>query len=73
MLSSYAILFLRDPLAGKRLRPIEPELALEPGRLRHARRLLRTHLLQLDACTKCGRCHEVCPAKPPAARCRRAT
>jgi Fe-S oxidoreductase len=21
-----------------------------------------THLLQLDACTKCGRCHEACPA-----------
>ncbi len=21
-------------------------------------------LLDLDACTKCGRCHEVCPARP---------
>jgi Fe-S oxidoreductase/nitrate reductase gamma subunit len=63
MLSSYASLILRDPLAGKRLRPIEPELALEPAGYGTLADFSMTHLLQLDACTKCGRCHEVCPAR----------
>ena len=39
MLASYVSLSLRDPLAGKRLRPIAPERADRAGRLRHARRL----------------------------------
>jgi Fe-S oxidoreductase/nitrate reductase gamma subunit len=63
MLSSYASLILRDPLAGKRLRPIEPELALEPAGYGTLADFSLAHLLQLDACTKCGRCHEVCPAR----------
>ncbi len=63
MLSSYASLVLRDPLAGRRLRPIEPELALEPAGYGTLADFSLTHLLQLDACTKCGRCHEACPAR----------
>jgi len=62
MLSSYASLILRDPLAGRRLRPIPPELALEPAGYGVLSDFTATHLLQLDACTRCGRCHEVCPA-----------
>jgi Fe-S oxidoreductase len=62
MLSSYASLVLRDPLAGKRLRPIPPELASEPAGYGTLADFSVTHLLQLDACTKCGKCHEACPA-----------
>jgi Fe-S oxidoreductase len=63
MLSSYASTILRDPLAGRRLRKIEPELALEPAGYGTLADFSLTHLLQLDACTKCGRCHEACPAR----------
>ncbi len=43
----------------RRSRPSEPSCR----GLRRAGRLNRSwHLLQLDACTKCGRCHEACPA-----------
>lgn len=63
MLSSYASLVLRDPLAGKRLRPIAPELALEPAGYGTLADFSLAHLLQLDACTKCGKCHEACPAR----------
>jgi len=63
MLSSYASMILRDPLAGKRLRKIEPELALDPAGYGTLADFPLVHLLQLDACTKCGRCHEVCPAR----------
>jgi Fe-S oxidoreductase/nitrate reductase gamma subunit len=62
MLTSYASLILRDPLAGKRLRPIAPELAQEPAGYGTLLDFSALHLLQLDACTKCGRCHDVCPA-----------
>jgi Fe-S oxidoreductase/nitrate reductase gamma subunit len=62
MLSSYASLILRDPLAGKRLRPIPGDLAQEPAGYGSLVDFSAVHLLQLDACTKCGRCHEVCPA-----------
>jgi Fe-S oxidoreductase/nitrate reductase gamma subunit len=62
MLSSYASLVLRDPLAGKRLAPIPPERASEPAGYGEIGDFSALHLLQLDACTKCGRCHEVCPA-----------
>jgi Fe-S oxidoreductase/cytochrome b561 len=62
MLSSFATLVLRDPLAGKRLRPIAPERASEPAGYGALADFSPLHLLQLDACTKCGRCHEACPA-----------
>jgi Fe-S oxidoreductase/nitrate reductase gamma subunit len=60
--TSYAGLVLKDPLAGKRLRPIPPELASEPAGYATLADFGISHLIQLDACTKCGRCHEVCPA-----------
>ncbi|HEX4467304.1 MAG TPA: (Fe-S)-binding protein [Solirubrobacteraceae bacterium] len=63
MLSSYASMILRDPLAGKRLRKIELEQALEPAGYGTLADFPLVHLLQLDACTKCGRCHDVCPAR----------
>jgi Fe-S oxidoreductase/nitrate reductase gamma subunit len=62
MLTGYASSILRDPLAGKRLRPIPPERASEPAGYGEIGDFSALHLLQLDACTECGRCHEACPA-----------
>jgi Fe-S oxidoreductase len=62
MLQSYASLVLRDPEAGKRLRQIPAERVDEPAGYATLADFTLTHLLQLDACTKCGKCHEVCPA-----------
>jgi Fe-S oxidoreductase len=62
MLTSYFSLSLRDPLAGKRLRAIPPERASLPAGYATLADFSPLHLLQLDACTKCGRCHEACPA-----------
>jgi Fe-S oxidoreductase/nitrate reductase gamma subunit len=62
MLTSFFSLSLRDPLAGKRLPAIPPERASEPAGYATLADFSQLHLLQLDACTKCGRCHEACPA-----------
>ena len=62
MLQSFASLVLRDPQAGKRLRGIPEERAAEPAGYGSLAEFSPVHLLQLDACTKCGKCHEACPA-----------
>ena len=62
MLTSFVSLSLRDPLAGKRLGPIPPERAELPAGYGALTDFSPLHLLQLDACTKCGKCHEACPA-----------
>jgi Fe-S oxidoreductase/nitrate reductase gamma subunit len=62
MLSAYASLILRDPLAGRRLPGIAPDLAADPAGYGSLSDFTLGHLVQLDACTRCGRCHEVCPA-----------
>ena len=53
-------LLFRDDLAGKRL-PAVPE-AVAPG-YRSLSDFTWKDLLDLDACTKCGRCHVACPAR----------
>jgi Fe-S oxidoreductase len=62
MLTSFVSLSLRDPFAGKRLRPIPPDRAAQPAGYGALADFSPLHLLQLDACTKCGKCHEACPA-----------
>ena len=62
MLASFGSLVVRDPLAGKRLRAIPPELVSEPAGYGALADFSEVHLLHLDACTKCGKCHEACPA-----------
>jgi Fe-S oxidoreductase len=62
MLTSYLSLSLRDPLAGKRLPAIPPERVKEPAGYGALADFSPLHLLELDACTKCGKCHEACPA-----------
>ena len=54
-------LMLRDPLAAQRLPKADPE-AKTVGYSKITD-LTWKHLLNLDACTKCGRCHEACPAR----------
>ncbi len=54
-------LLVRDPLAAQRL-PRIPESQSEPG-VAKITDFNWKQLLNLDACTKCGRCHEACPAR----------
>ncbi len=56
-----ASLMVRDPLAAQRL-PRVPENQEAPG-VAKITDFNWKQLLNLDACTKCGRCHEACPAR----------
>lgn len=65
-------LFLRDPLAARRLQPVasgaaasaqQPAAAAASPGATHFADFAWKDLLALDSCTKCGRCHEVCPAR----------
>ena len=74
MLTSGANVTLRSPLAGRRLpvlepapAPVVPALAAPVATdghvgLRDLADFTWKQLLDLDACTKCGRCHAACPA-----------
>lgn len=59
--TSAASLMVRDPLAAQRLARI-PESQQQPG-VAKITDFNWKQLLNLDACTKCGRCHEACPAR----------
>jgi Fe-S oxidoreductase len=54
-------LLVRDPLAAQRL-PRVPESQAEVGAAKITDFNWK-QLLNLDACTKCGRCHDACPAR----------
>ncbi|MHB1931349.1 MAG: heterodisulfide reductase-related iron-sulfur binding cluster, partial [Acidimicrobiales bacterium] len=60
MLAAPATLTVRDPAAGRALVPV-PEDAASVG-YGTIVDLSWRHLLSLDACTKCGKCTEACPA-----------
>jgi Fe-S oxidoreductase len=62
MLAGPANVAVRDDLAGKRL-PLLPANAT-PDQVGYGKiaDLTWEHLISLDACTKCGKCHVVCPA-----------
>lgn len=62
MLASPATLAVRDRRAGVEL-PVVPAEA-GAGQVGYARidDLSWRHLVSLDGCTKCGKCHEACPA-----------
>lgn len=53
-------LLLRDSLAGKRLPALNAEA--ESSGYRSIADLSQKELINVDSCTKCGRCHVACPA-----------
>jgi Fe-S oxidoreductase len=59
--TAMASLMVRDPKAAQRL-PRVPENQQTPG-IAKITDFNWKQLLNLDACTKCGRCHEACPAR----------
>ena len=61
MFTAAASLMVRDPKASQRL-PRVPETQAMPG-VAKITDFTWKQLLNLDACTKCGRCHEACPAR----------
>jgi len=55
-------LAVRDERAGKRLPWVAAGAASEEVGYRLITDFSWQHLVSLDACTKCGKCHEACPA-----------
>jgi Fe-S oxidoreductase/nitrate reductase gamma subunit len=62
MLTGPAGVAVRDEAAGKRLAPLPPAAKPEEVGYGVITDLDWRHLLDLDACTKCGKCHAACPA-----------
>jgi Fe-S oxidoreductase/nitrate reductase gamma subunit len=62
MLTGPAAVGVRDEAAGRILAPVPADA--KPDEVGYARigDLSWKHLLDLDACTKCGKCHAACPA-----------
>jgi Fe-S oxidoreductase len=63
MISSFANLVTRDEKAGNRLPGVPADLAPDEIGFTGIEDLSWKQLLDHDACTKCGRCSAVCPAK----------
>jgi len=63
MLSSFANVVARDEKAGKRLPQVPPDASPEEIGASSIEDFSWKQLLDHDACTKCGRCSSVCPAK----------
>jgi Fe-S oxidoreductase/nitrate reductase gamma subunit len=63
MLTSPAELVTRDPDAGKRLVPVPAQATSEQVGYARLGDFSSAHLVGLDACTKCGKCHVACPAR----------
>jgi Fe-S oxidoreductase len=62
MLTSPVELVAKDPDAGRRLTPVPADVTTEEVGYSRLMDFSRAHLLGLDACTKCGKCHVACPA-----------
>ncbi|MGH3005193.1 MAG: heterodisulfide reductase-related iron-sulfur binding cluster [Gaiellaceae bacterium] len=62
MLASPAGVALRDDTAGKKLVPVPADAKPEEVGYANLFDLSWKHLVDLDACTKCGKCHAACPA-----------
>ncbi|WP_435359854.1 heterodisulfide reductase-related iron-sulfur binding cluster [Haloarchaeobius sp. DFWS5] len=62
MISSFANVVTRDEKAGKRLPSVPAALDAETG-AESIDHFSWKEILDQDACTKCGRCSSVCPAK----------
>ena len=62
MLAGPASVAARDETAGRRLRPLPPNAKPEEVGYGVITDLGPKYLLELDSCTKCGKCHDACPA-----------
>jgi len=62
MLVAPVSLAARDPLVGRRLTAVREGAATAEIGYGVVTDVAMRHLVDLDACTKCGRCHEACPA-----------
>ena len=62
MLTGPASVATRDEHPGRRLPALPPQAKPEEVGYHLIADLSPAHLLQLDACTKCGKCHAACPA-----------
>jgi Fe-S oxidoreductase len=62
MLTSPANVLVRDDRAGKRLPPLPAGAKSDEVGYGRISDLTWNHLVSLDACTKCGKCHTACPA-----------
>jgi Fe-S oxidoreductase len=62
MLAGPAGVAAQDPRAGNALLPLPPDAKPEEVGYATIDALAPKHLLDLDACTKCGKCHAACPA-----------
>ena len=62
MLTSPAALVARDPAAGVRLAPVPADATADQVGYSRLGDFSPAHLLGLDACTRCGKCHVACPA-----------
>lgn len=62
MLTSPANVAVRDDRAGKRLPPLPASAKADEVGYGRITDLSWQHLVSLDACTKCGKCHAACPA-----------
>jgi Fe-S oxidoreductase len=63
MLVDVASLLFTDPMAGKRLPKVQEDPAPAHMGYQALTDFSWKELLDLDACTKCGRCHVACPAR----------
>ena len=63
MLAGPAGVALRDEKPGQRLPPLPTDAKPEEVGYATITALSPQHLVDLDACTKCGKCHEACPAR----------
>ena len=62
MLAGPAGVAVRDAKPGPRLEQLPAGAAPDEVGYGHITDLTWQHLVHLDACTKCGKCHEACPA-----------
>jgi Fe-S oxidoreductase len=62
MLAGPAGVAVKDERAGNRLAPLPAGAKAADVGYAFIDSLLPKHLLDLDACTKCGKCHAACPA-----------
>lgn len=53
----------KDERAGSKLDPVAEDIKPEEIGYTSIASFTPKHLLSLDACTKCGKCHEACPAR----------